>query len=349
MEEKIEQILESMTLHEKICQMFIVTPEVLTGKGQVTQAGETTEQSLKDYPVGGLIYMEYNLETKKQTKKMIENTQQYAVKNNGIGLLISVDEEGGRVSRCAESLGTTAFEPMYTYREQGAETAYDNAGQIAKSIKALGFNLDYAPVADTWSNPENQIIGTRAYSDDFKETATLVSSAVKGFGDNGVFCTLKHFPGHGDTQSDSHLGSVYSDKTIAELEKQEYLAFQAGIEAGADMVMIGHITMTAIDDLPATLSHTMITDELRGRLGFEGIVITDAMNMGAIAQEYTIEEGTIQAVLAGNDIILMPIDLQTAVKGLEDAVADGTVTEERINESVRRILRLKEKGNMIYK
>ncbi len=337
----INEILETMTLHEKICQMFIVIPEVLTGVDKVTMAGEITEKKLEEYPVGGMIYMEYNLVSKEQTVEMISKTQKFAKKNHGIGMFISVDEEGGKVARCAESLGTTQFKPMYEYKEEGTPTAYQNAKKIGSDIKQFGFNLDYAPIADTWSNPENQIIGTRAYSDDFEETAELVEAAVKGYCDGGVLTTLKHFPGHGDTQTDSHVGIATSDKTIEQLEKEEYLAFERGIKAGADMVMMGHITMNSVDKLPATLSYEMVTNQLRNKLGFKKVIITDAMNMGAIANNYTVEEGTIKAIQAGNDIILMPMDIERAVKSVEDAVANGTITEERIEESVKRIFILK--------
>ena len=339
--------VSKMTLHQKICQMCIVTPEGLTGYDLVTQAGDATKSSLEEYPVGGLIYFSANFEDVQQTKDMINGVQQYNTTVSDIPLFISVDEEGGVVARCADELGTTSFKPMYEYRDQGADTAYNNAKTIASDIKGLGFNLDFAPVADTWSNPSNEVIGTRAYSDDFSQTAELVSSAVRGFEDGGVACTLKHFPGHGDTAEDSHYGTATSAKTLEQLDKEEYQAFRSGIASGADMVMVGHITMTGVDNIPASLSPTMINGELRGKLGFNGLVITDSLAMGAITDNYSSAEAAVKVVEAGGDILLMPYDLGEAVSGLEEAVKNGEISEERIDQSVTRILEVKKKRGLI--
>ncbi|MBQ9809500.1 MAG: glycoside hydrolase family 3 [Ruminococcus sp.] len=341
--DKYDRIIAGMSLHEKICQMFIVTPESLTGYDVVTASGETTKNCLAEYPVGGLIYFTQNLEDTDQTRSMLSDANSISLDLGGLPLFLAIDEEGGDVARCADALGTTSFDPMYTYKEEGESTAYSNAYTIAKDISALGFNLDFAPVADTWSNPDNTVIGQRAYSDDFAETAKLVASAVKGFSEGGVYTTLKHFPGHGDTAEDSHYGTATSDKTLDELAQNEYLAFKSGIDAGADMVMMGHITMTAVDQLPASVSKVMITDELRGKLGYDGVVVTDSLAMGAVADMYEPSELSVKVVQAGADILLMPADLDQAVWGLENAVESGQLSEERINESLRRILILKDK------
>ena len=230
---------------------------------------------------------------------------------------------------------------MYEYRNDGAETAYNNAYTIAKDISSLGFNLDFAPVADTWSNKENTVIGTRAYSDDFSQTAELVASAVKGFQDGGVYCTLKHFPGHGETTEDSHHETAYSNKTSDELASGEYLAFKSGIDAGVDMIMMGHITLPSIDTLPSSLSNKVIQEELRDKLNYNGVIITDSLAMGAVTEMYSTDELTVMAIKAGNDILLMPADLEIAINGILDAIENSEITEERINESVKRILELK--------
>ncbi len=341
--DSIEQRINDMSLHEKVCQLFIVTPEGLTKGGNYTAANETTKASLKEYPVGGIVYFSKNIESADAISEMISNTSEYAAEEGMIPLFYSVDEEGGTVARCAEKAGTTSFSPMYDYKSEGEKTAYDNAKQIATDISGLGFNLDFAPVADTWSNPANTVIGKRAYSDDFHEAATLSSSAVKGFQDGGVFCTLKHFPGHGNTSGDSHYGVVYSDKNIAQLLSAEFLAFRSGIDAGADMVMVGHITMNGVDRLPASISRIMITSELRSRLGFDGVVITDSLSMKAVADNYSSGELAVRVLEAGGDMLLMPADLGAAATGVEAAVAEGRLSEERIDESVYRILELKSK------
>jgi len=339
--DEIDTIIEGMSLHEKVCQMFIVRPEELTNGADLTGVSTATENSLSEYPVGGLIYFEKNLVSQTQIKNVIDAVSTYADSQGFIPLFYSVDEEGGQVARCADALGTAYLDSMYYYRSMGTDAAYSNARMLAGDIKGLGFNLDFAPVADTWSNPNNTVIGTRAYSDDFKETAELVSAAVKGFSDGGVYCTLKHFPGHGDTAEDSHYSSAVSYKTLDELRANEFLAFKDGIEAGADMVMVGHIIVPDVDELPATLSEKMIQGELRGHLGYDGVIITDSLGMGAIANIYSSADAAVMAVQAGNDILLTPDNFYEAVSGIEEAVSSGKLTEERINESVKRILTLK--------
>lgn len=342
-----DEMLAKMSLHEKVCQMFIVTPESATGFGVVTEAGDTSRQAIMDYPVCGYIYFSQNLESTEQTKTMLSNVKQYGMEANGIPFFTGVDEEGGEVARCADKLGTTAFLPMYNYREEGEEIAYDNAYTIATDINELGFNLDFAPIADTWSNSANTVIGTRAYSTDYEEAAKLVAAATKGFNDGGVVSCIKHFPGHGDTNEDSHKSAAYIHKSLADLINEDYLPFIAGIDADAGMVMVGHLYISdediesEADRVPASLSYKVITGELRERLGYDGVVITDALAMGAIANYYSSGEAVKLSVMAGADIMLMPTDFKASVTALEDAVENGEISEERIDESVRRILILK--------
>ncbi len=333
---KAEALLADMSLHEKVCQLFVVRPEVLTGLSPVTVAGEATQQALENYPVGGLIYSVDNLVTQEQTREMIENTQSYSK----IPLIISADEEGGNVGRLMYKLGTTFIHSMYSYKDEGPETAYQNALTIGTDMVSCLFNTDYAPVADVWTNPANTVIGDRAYSDDFEQAAELVASAVQGFTDAGVVCCLKHFPGHGDTDTDTHDGAAVVDKSLEELRAGELLPFISGIEAGADMVMIGHITVTALDEVPATISEAVISGLLREELGWDGVVITDSLDMGAMAG-YDNGEVCVRFIEAGGDILLGVPDLAAAVSAVEAAVSEGRLTEQRLDESVQRILELK--------
>lgn len=333
---KAEALLADMSLHEKVCQLFVVRPEVLTGLSPVTVAGEATQQALENYPVGGLIYSVDNLVTQEQTREMIENTQSYSK----IPLIISADEEGGNVGRLMYKLGTTFIHSMYSYKDEGPETAYQNALTIGTDMVSCLFNTDYAPVADVWTNPANTVIGDRAYSDDFEQAAELVASAVQGFTDAGVVCCLKHFPGHGDTDTDTHDGAAVVDKSLEELRAGELLPFISGIEAGADMVMIGHITVTALDEVPATISEAVISGLLREELGWDGVVITDSLDMGAMAG-YDNGEVCARFIEAGGDILLGVPDLAAAVSAVEAAVSEGRLTEQRLDESVQRILELK--------
>ncbi len=344
LQERIDEMMPvaaKMPLHSKVCQMFIVRPEDLTDGADITEASEYTKEALGNYPVGGLIYFSENLESQTQVREIISATKEYAEEYGCVPLFYGVDEEGGDVARCADSVGTTSFDPMYYYHIQGRQTSYANARTIAGDIASLGFNLDFAPVADTWSNIFNTVIGTRAYSDNFMETADLISYAVKGFRDGGVYCTLKHFPGHGDTAEDSHKGTAVAYRSADELRSDEYLAFAEGIKSGADMVMTGHITIPTLDELPASLSQKIIGGELRGYLGYEGVIITDSLSMGAIADNYSSGDAAVMAIEAGNDILLMPDNFFEAVQSVEDAVRSGRLPENRINESVARILELK--------
>lgn len=333
---RAEELLAGMSLREKLCQLMIVRPEVLTGESPVTAAGETTRLALEQYPVGGLIYSVDNLVTQEQTREMIENTQSYSK----IPLIISADEEGGNVGRLMYKLGTTFIHSMYSYKDMGEDTAYQNALTIGTDMVSCLFNTDFAPVADVWTNPANTVIGDRAYSDEFGQTSELVAAAVRGFTESGVICCVKHFPGHGDTSTDTHEGAAVVDKSLEELRGGEFLPFEAGIEAGVDMVMVGHITVTAVDDEPATISHEVITGLLREELGWDGVVVTDSLDMGALAG-YEIGEVCVKYLKAGGDIMLGIPDLAAALTALETAVTEGRLTEQRIDESALRVLMLK--------
>ena len=330
---RAEELLAGMSLRAKLCQLMIVRPEVLTGESPVTAAGETTRLALEQYPVGGLIYSVDNLVTQEQTREMIENTQSYSK----IPLIISADEEGGNVGRLMYKLGTTFIHSMYSYKDMGEDTAYQNALTIGTDMVSCLFNTDFAPVADVWTNPANTVIGDRAYSDEFGQASELVAAAVRGFTESGVICCVKHFPGHGDTSTDTHEGAAVVDKSLEELRAGEFLPFEAGIEAGVDMVMVGHITVTAVDDEPATISHEVITGLLREELGWDGVVVTDSLDMGALAG-YEIGEVCVKYLEAGGDIMLGIPDLAAALTALETAVTEGRLTEQRIDESALRVL-----------
>ena len=330
----VERLLAEMDREEKAWQMLIVSPQQVTG---AASTGNSTlwASGFAARGAGGVVFDGENMTSEAELRGMLA-----AARMTGkLAPLLCVDEEGGTVARLAYNLGAvTKFKPMFTYRDMGAETAYANARTIGSEVADFGFNVDFAPVADVWTNPDNTVIGRRAYSDDPEEAAELVSAAVRGFHDGGVGCVLKHFPGHGDTAEDSHLGAAYCARTAEELARCELMPFIAGIEAGADMVMIGHITLPALDpDHPATLSRAVVTGLLREQLGFDGVVLTDAMGMGALAGAAESEaRAAVLAVEAGCDLILGAEDPDAVVRALLDGV-----DEARLDESVRRILRLK--------
>lgn len=338
-----KEVLDNMTLKEKVCQMFIVTPEALTGISPMTQVGEGTQNAIEDYPVGGIIYFAKNLTSKEQTRQMISTTQNFAREACGIGLFTAVDEEGGQVARCAQKLGTTKFESMAHYGKlNDKKTAYNVGSTIAKDLKGLGFNVDFAPVADINICSANEL-GDRIFSSDPQVVADMASYVTLGLQDEGVCAALKHFPGLGAEKGNTHTNStVVIDRTLDELRDTEFIPFSEGIKVGADFVLVGHQIVTGFgDDLPCDLSYTAVTGMLRKELGFEGIAITDSQQMNTISNVYTSGEAAKLSIKAGIDIILMPVDYREAVNAVCEAVRNGEISEKRINESVMRILRKK--------
>lgn len=335
--DRAQTILSGMTLREKLCQMMLVYPSALTGTPAVTAVEEGDLQTLETYPVGGLLFNTENMVSADQVAKLLSDFQDASP----IPLFLTCDEEGGRVGRLMRTVGTTRVDAMLTFKDQGSETARQNAATIGGDMARLGFNLDLAPVADVLTEPSNTVIGDRAYSDDFAQAAELIPAAVQGFHDGGVACVLKHFPGHGGTTGDSHYGSAYVYRTLDELRAGELLPFQAGIDAGADAVMMGHLIVPDVSEDPAVFSYKLVTELLRKEMGFSGVVMTDALAMKAISDHYGDGEVAVRAVQAGVDMLLCPMDLDTALDALTQAVEDGTIRESRIDESVERILLLK--------
>lgn len=341
--EKAEALLADMTLEEKIYQLFIVAPEQLTGISQVTAAGDATKAKLQQYPVGGLVYFSGNLVSADQTKTMLSNVQRFSNEIEGVDLFLCVDEEGGRVARVAKN-GAFQVENMPSMASvSGEEEAFRCGDTIGAYLRELGFNVDFAPDADVLTNSANTVIGDRSFGSD-PETVTKYAIAYSdGLHANGMMSTFKHFPGHGATEADTHEGYAYTGKSYEELMEAELKPFQAAGANGVDMVMVAHISVPAVtgDDTPSSLSERMITGILRGELGYDGLIVTDALNMGAIAQHYGSSAAAVKAVEAGVDLLLMPGDLQAAYSGIYNAVQNGEISEERIDESVRRILTVK--------
>lgn len=339
--EMVEESVAGMTLEQKVAGLFFVTPEQLTGVGQAVQAGEGTQEALAKWPVGGLVYFKQNIQSEEQLKEMLANTVSYS----SFPIFLGVDEEGGSVARVADALGLENVGPMADIGSAGdVQAAYAANQTIGTYLSSYGFNVDFAPIADVLTNPDNTVIGDRAFSDDPQTAADMVAGAVEGLQSAGVSACLKHFPGHGDTAGDSHTGAAETDRTKEEMAAAEFLPFQSGIEAGADMVMVGHISapnLTGGEKVPASLSEEIITGILRSELGYDGIIITDAMNMAAVTDYYEADVAAIMALKAGADMILMPEDFQQAYEGVLQAVQDGTVSQERVDDSLKRIYRVK--------
>ena len=343
--EQAAQIVSGMTLEEKVAQMFFITPEALTGYGQVTVAGDATNEAYQKYPVGGLIYNSQNLVDIDQTKTMMAKMQQYADSRISLPVFLGVDEEGGSVTRIAsnEAYGLTNVNNMSDIGATGdTQNAYQAGVTIGTYLSDLGFNLDFAPVADVLTVSDS-VIGNRSFGTDSELVASMALSELQGLESMGIQGVVKHFPGHGGVSGDSHSGAVSTDKSLEELFASELVPFQRAIDGGAEFLMVGHIAAPNVtgDDTPASLSKVMITDVLRTQMGYQGVVITDAMNMTAITANHAADEAAVLAVNAGADMILMPEDFGKAYNGVIDAVNNGTIDEYRINEAVVRIVKAK--------
>lgn len=340
LDEVVDAIISEMTLEEKVAGLFVVTPEGITGVDTAVQAGDGTKKALEKYPVGGLIYFKKNIQSEDQIKKMVENSVSYCK----YPLFVAVDEEGGIVSRLAEGLKLDNVGPMAEIGSTGDPTkAYEAMKTVGTYMKNYGFNLNFAPVADVLTNDDNSSIGDRSFGTDPTAVAGMVASAMNGLEEVGVTACVKHFPGLGDAAEDTHNGLAVIDKSLDELKQTELIPFMTAIENGANMIMVGHMSLPQLigDNTPATMSKEVISELLRSELGFNGVVITDAMNMGAITEYYSADEAAIRAFKAGADMVLMPEDFELAYEGVIEAVKDGTISEERINNSLKRVFRIK--------
>ena len=352
--DEIELALHNMSLRQKVGQMFYGRPEMLDTTIHWTVSEELTINPVleinsnmltlnREYPVGGIILYAHNIDNETQLKSFVSELKLL----NG-NPLICIDEEGGRVSRIANNpnFDLPKYESMDSIGKTGdPRNAYECANTIGTYVKGFGFDIDFAPVADVNTNPENVVIGKRAFSDDPQVAAPMVTNYLQGFKDAGIVGCIKHFPGHGDTRNDTHTGYASSDKTWDEMLSCEMVTFKAGIEWGTELIMTAHIAAPNVtgSKVPSTLSPIILQDKLRGELGYNNIIVADAMEMGAITLHYTNADAAVLAVQAGVDILLGPKNLIEAFDAVIAAVQSGKITEKRIDESVRRILKLKQK------
>ena len=355
----VEAQLQKMTLREKVGQLFYVRPECLDTtihfnqpssvdgstddiKAIKLQAVNATMKGVNEkYPVGGIILYAHNIEDEAQLSAFISQIRAL----NGSPLLC-IDEEGGRVARIANNANfeVEKFESMGAIGATGdPQNAYYCGNTIGTYLRRYGFDIDFAPVADVNTNPENIVIGARAFSDNPEVAAPMVTNYLQGLKDAGITGCIKHFPGHGDTKADTHYGYAQSLKTWDEMLNCELITFKAGIQWGTQLIMTAHIATPNVtgSDIPATMSSVILQDKLRGELGYQNIIITDAMEMGAITQQYNNAEAAVGTLQAGADIVLGPQNFVKAFDAVVKAVEDGVLTEQRIDQSVRRILRLK--------
>lgn len=329
-----------MTLREKI--------------GQKLMAGlpglEITDEFralVREHKVGNVILFKWNMRDREQVKRLCADIQALVTAETGHPALIAVDQEGGCVTRLPEDCANVPGQ-MALAAAGGPEMAEQAALLTAGELRALGINFDLAPVADVNSNPDNPIIGARSFGDSPETVAAYACAALRGYARGGVLSAAKHFPGHGDAAQDSHVSLPSVDKTLDELEQTELIPFRAMIEAGCPAVLTAHILFPRLEpgSIPATMSRRIVTGLLRGWLEFDGLVLTDCMEMDAIGRYYGTVAGCVQAMTAGVDIVLCSHTnalAAQAAQAMEDKARSGSLSLMELDASVERILRAKER------
>jgi beta-N-acetylhexosaminidase len=336
-----KKLISKMSLEEKIGQMF----QVGFSGAEITSG---ISEMIRDYHVGGIIYFRRNIKSLRQVFKLSNELQAISINQRvGLPLMISTDQEGGIVHRL---IGGTHFPgSMVLGATKNTELAERMGQAIAKELETVGINMNFAPVLDVNCNSLNPVIGVRSFGEDPFWVAKLGVAFIKGVQAEGVIACGKHFPGHGDTVADSHLTLPVVKHDRNHLEKVEFYPFMQAIQAGVDSIMTAHICFPSIEpkeDIPATLSYNVLTNLLRKELGYRGIIITDCMEMKAIADGFGISEGAIMSIKAGSDIVLVSHSINKQKQAIEmvvEAVRKGEISEERINQSLLRILQLKKK------
>jgi len=334
----IKEQVSSMTLQEKIGQMVIAGFEGY-------EIDDNVRQIIQEYYIGGVILFRRNVKNADQLLSLVNYLKQTNSVNKA-PIFISADEEGGEVSRMPDEI-----KKLPTNKTIGEinnnELPYEIGNILGEELKTFGLNMDFAPVLDINSNPQNPVIGDRSFGDNPEIVSRIGIKTMKGIRDAGVISVVKHFPGHGDTSVDSHVGLPSVNHDMDRLMNFELIPFIEAIKEEADAVMVAHIQMEKIDsDNPASLSKSVITGLLRERLGFNGVIITDDLTMAAVINHYSIRDAAIKAVNAGSDIILVCHEhnnLIEVINGIKEAVKNGAISKSRIDESVYRILKLKQR------
>ncbi|AVP54061.1 beta-N-acetylhexosaminidase [Clostridium tetani] len=330
--------LNSMSLDEKIGQLLIVGFDGY-------EANKNIESLIKKNYVGGVILFGNNIRSAEQTMKLTNSLKSINSKNK-IPLFISVDEEGGRVSRMPKELEKLPSNKIIG-EINNSNLSYNIGKIISKELTCLGFNMNFAPVLDINSNLQNPVIGDRSFGNNANLVTRLGIKTMEGLREGNIIPVIKHFPGHGDTSVDSHVGLPLINHDMKRLNEFELIPFKEAINNNADVIMISHILLPKIDSsYPATMSKIIIKDVLRNDLKFNGVVITDDMTMGAITKNFDISNAAIKSINAGTDIILICHGYDNeiyVINSIKEAVENNIITEDKINESVYRILKLKEK------
>lgn len=333
-EEKVNYKMDNLSIDEKIAQMLIV---YYIGD----EYDENLSNIIKEVKPGGFILMSDNITTYDRTLNFVKGMQN----DSDIPMIKSTDEEGGSVQRIKGIRDISVTDIPYMYylgQTKDKNLAYKVGEIIANELRTIGVNLTYAPVMDIYSNPNNTVIGKRSFGSDPNTVYDMATSLKNGIEDNLVNTCIKHFPGHGDTETDSHFEIPIINKTLDELENSDLLPFIKSIN-DTNMIMVGHIALPKITNssIPASLSKEIVTDLLKNKYNYKGLVITDALNMGSLTNNYSDKEIYTMAINAGVDLLLMPNGSKNAIKYIKEAIDDEEIDINTINESVRKILTYK--------
>ncbi len=343
LEEVVQSCIGEMSLEDKVAGLFIVTPEQLTGVDNAVKAGDGTKEALEQYAVGGIIYSAANIQSAEQITEMLANTVSYSK----YPIFLAVDEEPGDHTSIQKALKLDAIDNAADIGATGdPQAAYDAYATIAGRLATYGFNLDLAPVADLAYEFEEggSALANRTYDAEPQMVSDMVDRSIAGLKDNGITACIKHFPGQGCADGDTQVELATVPKSAEEIKQADAIPFVKAIESGVDMIMVGHFMAPAITDestLPCSMSKAVMTELLRGEYGYNGVIITDALNAASISEYYASDEAAIKCLKAGADMILAPEDFKTAYDGVVQAVKDGTIDEQRINDSLARVYRIK--------
>lgn len=341
--EAVTAWIDSHSIEEKVAQMFFITPEQLTGVQLVMQAGDTTKTAYEQYPVGGIIYQAQNFSDEEQVKTMLSTMSEFAEETADVPVFLGINEEGGSISQFADN-EAFSYKKVNTMRDIGGtadvKQAYQSGTTIGSYLQELGFNFDFAPSGDVLTDEDTSMSVDRSFGSDASMVSEMALSQIRGLKEKDIIPVIKHFPGHGGTVVNEQ-GYAQTDETLENLLSSNMVPFRDAVDDEVPFIMVSHIVCTQISDAPSTMSSEVTQDLLRNKLDYQGVIITDALTLNAIVTEYGADGAAVAAVSAGADMLLMPSDFTVAYQTLVQAVKNGTISEDQINDSVARILEVK--------
>lgn len=344
-EEMIDAMISQMTLEEKVAGIFIVTPESLVGQGNVTKAGEGTKEALEKYAIGGVVYDKKNIQSEQQLTDLVNNTVEYS----RYPLFIAVEENGGDQSPVQSALKLDKIDSQLDMAAAGDESViYNNYKNMGTYLSKHGFNLVLGPSGDILTDSDKSKVGKNSFGKDQNVTSNYVNQAINGLHDAGINTCVKHFPGEGGADADPKNAMSATTSSVELIKGYDMVPFKMAAEAQTDMIMVSHESAEVItgDSTPCSMSKEVMTDIIRAEMLYDGVIITAAMNVPSITEYYTDDEVAIKAVKAGADMILAPSNFEAAYNAVLAAVQDGSISEERLNDALKRIYKIKYKNTL---